>query len=190
MHYRLVKRLIDVAVSALVLLLLAPLLLALAVLVRIDSPGNPLFSQVRVGRGGRVFTMLKFRSMVKNADKIGSYSTADNDARITRMGAFLRKTSLDELPQLINVLTGDMSLVGPRPDVPAQQGNYLPQHWKRRLGVQPGVTGLAQVNGRSNVTPKKRLAYDLLYARRMSLLLDMRIVLKTVAMVLKREGVN
>jgi lipopolysaccharide/colanic/teichoic acid biosynthesis glycosyltransferase len=174
------KRAIDVAVSALALLLLSPVLLAVALAVALESGFPVLFKQQRVGRGDREFGLYKFRSMVKNAAAIGPYHTASDDPRITRSGRFIRRTSLDELPQLLNVLKGEMSLVGPRPDVPAQRALYTPQDWQERCSVRPGITGLAQAKLRSEATPQQRLDLDLRYVREQSLALDLRILLWTL----------
>lgn len=174
------KRLVDIVASLAALLLLSPLLLGTALAVALESGFPVLFRQTRVGRHGRPFGMFKFRSMVKNAANIGPYFTSANDPRITRMGRFIRRTSLDELPQLINVLTGDMSLVGPRPDVPAQQSLYTPADWAQRCSVRPGITGLAQALYRSTSTEAQRLEADLRYAREASLWLDLKICWWTV----------
>jgi lipopolysaccharide/colanic/teichoic acid biosynthesis glycosyltransferase len=169
------KRLFDIAGAAAALLLLSPLLLGTALAVALDGGLPVLFRQIRVGRHGQAFGMLKFRSMVKNAAAIGPYFTSAADPRITRVGRFIRRTSLDELPQLINVLRGDMSLVGPRPDVPAQQALYTPVDWAERCSVRPGITGLAQALYRSDSTEAQRLAADLRYAREATLWLDLKI---------------
>ena len=174
------KRLVDIVASLAALLLLSPLLLGTALAVALESGFPVLFRQTRVGRHGRPFGMFKFRSMVKNAASIGPYFTSANDPRITRVGRFIRRTSLDELPQLINVLTGDMSLVGPRPDVPAQQSLYTPADWAQRCSVRPGITGLAQALYRSTSTEAQRLEADLRYAREASLWLDLKICWWTV----------
>jgi lipopolysaccharide/colanic/teichoic acid biosynthesis glycosyltransferase len=171
-----VKRLLDVLLSLLALLLLSPLLLGTALAVALESGFPVLFRQTRVGQGGREFGMYKFRSMVKNAAAIGPYHTAEGDPRITRVGRFIRRTSLDELPQLLNVLKGDMSLVGPRPDVPAQRALYAERDWAERCSVRPGITGLAQALVRSSATHEQRLALDLRYAREHSLWLDLKIM--------------
>lgn len=170
------KRMIDIVLSLCALLLLSPLLVAAAVAVALESGRPVLFGQVRLGRGGREFRMYKFRSMVKNAASIGAYHTAPGDPRITRVGRFLRRTSIDELPQLINVLRGDMSLVGPRPDVPAQRALYSDADWAARCSVRPGITGLAQALMRSEATEAERLSLDLRYAREHNLWLDLRIL--------------
>jgi lipopolysaccharide/colanic/teichoic acid biosynthesis glycosyltransferase len=175
------KRLLDVMLSLLALLLLSPLMLLTALAVALDGGRPILFVQRRVGRGGREFGMLKFRSMVKDAAAIGPYHTASDDARITAVGRFIRRTSLDELPQLLNVLKGDMSLVGPRPDVPAQRANYTQAEWAERCSVRPGITGLAQSRLRSEATPEQRLALDLQYVRECGVGLDLRIIGWTLA---------
>lgn len=178
------KRLFDFLVALAVLALIWPLLLLLVLIVRCDSPGPVLYRQQRVGQGGKIFAMYKFRSMVSDADRIGGYQTNQGDPRITRSGCWLRKTSLDELPQLLNVLFGDMSLVGPRPDVPAQQERYTPEEWQERTSVRPGITGLAQATLRSAATHQQRLALDLQYVRDHSLLIDLKILALTVGQVL------
>jgi lipopolysaccharide/colanic/teichoic acid biosynthesis glycosyltransferase len=174
------KRALDVIVSALALLLLAPLMLAVALAIALESGWPVLFRQQRVGQGDREFGLYKFRSMVKDAAAIGPYHTASDDPRITRSGRFIRRTSLDELPQLLNVLKGEMSLVGPRPDVPAQRALYAPADWRTRCSVRPGITGLAQALLRSEATPQQRLELDLRYVREHSLGLDLRILGWTV----------
>lgn len=175
--------------SVLLLALLGPLLLLAAVCIAWESGFPVLFRQTRLGLLGREFGMFKFRSMVKNAAAIGPYFTADNDPRITRVGRFIRRTSLDELPQLINVLTGDMSLVGPRPDVPAQQSLYTPADWAQRCSVRPGITGLAQALLRSEGSEAQRLALDLRYSREASLWLDLKILWWTLGR-LSGRGAN
>jgi lipopolysaccharide/colanic/teichoic acid biosynthesis glycosyltransferase len=174
------KRLTDIVLSLTALLLLAPVLLLTALAVVIDSGLPVFFKQTRVGLNGCEFGMFKFRSMVKNAASTGPYFTDANDTRITRVGQFIRRTSIDELPQIINVLLGDMSLVGPRPDVPMQKSLYLPEDWAQRCSVRPGITGLAQVSGRSEVTFEQRLAFDLDYAKNMSWWRDVQIMWQTV----------
>lgn len=174
------KRLVDIVLAGLALLVLAPVLLATAAAVAIDSGFPVLFRQVRVGRDGRTFGMYKFRSMVRNAAAIGPFNTQADDPRITRVGRFIRRTSLDELPQLLNVLLGDMSLVGPRPDVPLQRSLYSDQDWALRCSVRPGITGLAQVELRSEGTEDQRRALDLRYVREHTLALDLRIMAWTL----------
>lgn len=180
------KRLIDIAIATIALTVLVPVFVLVALFVRLDSPGPLFFRQVRVGRGGREFRIWKFRSMVADAERRGPYQTLRGDPRITRVGAFLRRTSVDELPQLMNVLIGDMSLVGPRPDVPAQRSLYTSAEWEARHRVRPGITGLAQATLRSDATPEERKRLDLQYAGHPTLLVDMRIVGLTIRQVLGR----
>ena len=165
----------DIVLAMAALLALAPLLLGAALAIALETGLPVLFRQTRVGLNGREFGMYKFRSMVKNAAQVGPYFTTDNDLRITRVGRFVRRTSIDELPQLINVLKGEMSLVGPRPDVPAQRSLYTPVDWAQRCSVRPGITGLAQALYRSDSTEAQRLEADLRYTRDASLWLDLKI---------------
>jgi lipopolysaccharide/colanic/teichoic acid biosynthesis glycosyltransferase len=190
MDYRCIKRTLDIIASASVLLALSPLLLAVAVAIRAESPGSPFFFQTRIGKNLVPFRIVKFRSMVQNAPSLGSWHTQADDPRITRTGRVIRATSLDELPQLWNVLTGDMSLIGPRPNTPQQESQYTPAQWQQRHALRPGITGLAQVNGRSSLTVEQQIAYDLQYVEQHSLALDLRILCKTVAIALNRAGVN
>lgn len=187
-----IKNAIDITGSATAIVLLAPLFAALVVAVRLDSPGRALFRQRRLGRGGRPFTALKFRTMVENAPEVrdadGSALCHAGDPRVTRLGGFLRQWGLDELPQLFNVLAGQMSLLGPRPDQADQIRYYTPDEL-RRLDVKPGITGLAQVSGRNNLTWAERKRLDLEYVERRSLALDLRIFAATVPLVLFRRGV-
>jgi lipopolysaccharide/colanic/teichoic acid biosynthesis glycosyltransferase len=183
------KRVLDVLVAAAALIVLSPVLALVALAIVLETGLPVLFRQVRIGLGGREFGMYKFRSMVRNAAAVGPYYTSAADPRITRVGAFIRRTSLDELPQLFNVLAGDMSLVGPRPDVPAQRSLYTGEAWAQRCSVRPGITGLAQATLRSEATPEQRLALDLRYAREHSLWLDLRILAWTVGR-LAGKGAN
>ena len=170
----------DIVLAMAALLALAPLLLGAALAIALETGLPVLFRQTRVGLNGREFGMYKFRSMVKNAAQEGPYFTTDNDPRITRVGRFVRRTSIDELPQLINVLKGEMSLVGPRPDVPAQRSLYTPVDWAQRCSVRPGITGLAQALLRSEGTETDRLALDLRYTREASVWLDLKIMFWTL----------
>ena len=174
------KRLVDLVGALFLLTLLSPLLVAAALAVWLEDGRPVLFRQQRLGRGGQPFAMLKFRSMVRNAAAAGPYFTTADDPRITRVGRFLRRTSLDELPQLLNVLRGEMSLVGPRPDVPAQRALYSEADWALRCSVRPGITGLAQALLRSAATEDERRALDLRYAREHSVWLDLRILVWTL----------
>ena len=182
------KTIFDCLVSALALILLAPLLFVVAIIIFVDDPGSPFFKQKRVGFGGREFGMYKFRSMKRNASEVGPYFTQQNDPRITRVGRVIRRTSIDELPQLINVLLGDMSIVGPRPDVPVQEKNYTPDEWQLRNSVKPGITGLAQATVRSNTTPEERTRLDLEYVETHNIYLDLKIIAMTVKQVISKGG--
>ncbi len=174
------KRALDIVLSLAALALLSPLLTATALAVVLDSGRPVLFRQTRLGLHGRSFGMYKFRSMVPDAAARGPYFTATDDPRITRVGRFIRRTSIDELPQILNVLMGDMSLVGPRPDVPAQRGLYTDEAWAARCAVRPGITGLAQIVQRSEGTEAQRLALDLRYVQEASLRLDLKIMVGTL----------
>jgi len=182
------KRLFELFVVIFILLLVFPLLLAICLAVRLDSPGPIFFRQERVGFGGKAFIMFKFRSMRTDAADLGSYQTAPNDPRITRVGCFLRRNSLDELPQLINVLLGDMSLVGPRPDVFEQRKLYKESDWLKRVSVRPGITGLAQATARSLASPNQRLELDLEYVEKAGLLLDVKVLVLTIRQVFGKGG--
>lgn len=195
-------RVIDVVVGALGLLFLAPLLIVLAIVVFAQDGAAPIYRQTRLGRGGRTFDCLKFRSMVPRAqERLEALLANDpqarleweadhklrNDPRITPLGRFLRKTSLDELPQLFNVLAGDMSLVGPRPIVQAEAARYglYLQHY---FSVRPGITGVWQVSGRNDVSYRRRVACDVLYARRRSVAKNVMIIAATIPAVLQSRG--
>jgi lipopolysaccharide/colanic/teichoic acid biosynthesis glycosyltransferase len=187
------KRLLDLALTIPALLLLAPLMIALATAVRLESRGPAVFRQQRLGLGGRPFAVCKFRSMyidapdLRNAD--GSAVASGTDPRVTPLGRWLRATSLDELPQLLNVLRGDMSLVGPRPDQVDQLRFYSPGE-RRKLEVRPGLTGLAQISGRNSISWTERKALDVRYVNARSLALDLQILFKTIPYVLLRRGIH
>jgi lipopolysaccharide/colanic/teichoic acid biosynthesis glycosyltransferase len=182
------KRLTDIVLSLTALVLLSPVLLLAALAVVLDSGFPVFFKQTRVGLKGREFGMFKFRSMVKNAASTGPYFTQANDARITRVGQFMRRTSIDELPQIFNVLLGDMSLVGPRPDVPAQQSLYAAEDWAQRCSVRPGITGLAQVKIRSVGSHQDRLELDLCYIREQGFWLDVKVMWLTLGRLSGKGG--
>lgn len=185
--YRAVKRFLDVTASFLGLVLLSPLLLAVSILIKIDSRGPVIFRQKRIGRNGKVFEIYKFRSMCVGAGKTGSgvYS-GKGDARVTRIGKILRATSIDELPQLLNILKGEMSFVGPRPPLTYHPWKYeeYTDFQKRMFEVRPGITGWAQVNGRKDVEWHKRIELNVWYVDHMSLLLDIKIMFMTAFKVL------
>ena len=187
--YRVSKRVLDVGVASLGLLVLSPLLLLLALLIRLDSPGPSLFVQARVGQRGRLFPMLKFRTMAHGSRLrlVGSHKRPDDD-RVTRVGRLLRRASLDELPQLLNVLVGQMSLVGPRPELPAiVLAHYAPWQY-RRLLVPQGMTGWWQVTGRGAKLLYQHTADDLYYIAHAGPRLDLRILARTARAVLRRDG--
>jgi len=197
-YRRYVKRPFDVAASALGVAVLSPFFLVLSILIKLDSPGPVLFKQLRVGKDGRQFWFYKFRSMVVNAEEMknklmhlneleGPVFKISDDPRITKVGRFLRRTSLDELPQLLNVLRGDMSLVGPRPPLPGEVENY--ESWqKERLSVCPGLTCLWQVSGRNHIGFTEWVRLDLEYIRRQSFGLDAKILARTLPAVISRKG--
>jgi exopolysaccharide biosynthesis polyprenyl glycosylphosphotransferase len=195
---RLTKGVFDRSAAAFSLLLLAPFLLGIAVVVKATSPGPVLFRQERVGRHGRTFQMLKFRTMVDGAEGLLQTLAAENDGngvlfkkkadpRVTRVGAVLRRYSLDELPQLINIVRGDMSLVGPRPPLPSEVDRYgFDMH--RRFLVKPGLTGLWQISGRSDLSWDESVRIDIRYVENWSLVLDLMIMWRTVGAVLRGSG--
>jgi lipopolysaccharide/colanic/teichoic acid biosynthesis glycosyltransferase len=192
------KRVSDVAISTFLLVALAPVLAAIAVAVKLSSPGRVVFSQMRVGKNGRTFRFYKFRTMVDGAhllhDRVAHLNECDgpalkiaNDPRLHGLGPFLRRTSLDELPQLWNVLRGEMSLVGPRPALPNEVANYALPYFER-FEVMPGLTGLWQVSGRATVPFRRWMAMDVWYVRNWSPLVDLWLLARTVPAVLFREG--
>jgi|SRR5208283_2302881 len=182
-----VKRLFDLVFSGGALIVLAPLLGAIVAAVRIVLGGSPLFVQSRVGKDGRIFAFYKFRTMIEARDQDGEL--LPDEQRLTALGKFLRSTSLDELPQLWNVLKGDMSLVGPRPLLP----EYLPRYTafqRRRHEVKPGITGWAQVNGRNNLTWEQKFELDVWYVDHQSFWLDAKILYLTVLRLVRRDGIS
>ena len=189
---RLLKRVADRVAAAVLLLLLSPLLAAIAVWILLDGGRPVLLAQERVGKDGKRFTMLKFRTMVPNALELAHgltddpYGVVPDDPRITKPGGLLRRTSLDELPQLWNVLVGQMSLVGPRPDLVEQAANYTDRD-RGRLAVEPGITGWSQVNGREEITWPERIEQDLWYIEHWSLGLDAKILLRTFTQLGREE---
>ena len=189
---RLLKRVVDRVAAAVLLLLLSPLLAAIAVWILLDGGRPVLLAQERVGKDGKRFTMLKFRTMVPNALELAHgltddpYGVVRDDPRITKPGSLLRRTSLDELPQLWNVLVGQMSLVGPRPDLVEQAANYTDRD-RGRLAVEPGITGWSQVNGREEITWPERIEQDLWYIEHWSIGLDAKILLRTFTQLGREE---
>lgn len=183
-----IRRGVDIVVSAVLLVLSSPVLLAAVVAVKLDSRGPAFYRQRRAGLRGQPFDMLKLRTMVDGAEHVGAGLAIDaGDSRITRVGAFLRRTSLDELPNLVNVLRGEMSLIGPRPTLPAQVAQYTARQ-RGRLAVKPGITGWAQVNGRASLPWSERIELDIYYVEHRSLALDLRILARTPVLVLGGGG--
>jgi lipopolysaccharide/colanic/teichoic acid biosynthesis glycosyltransferase len=183
-----VKRALDVVLAAAGLVVGGPVLLAAMVAIRVESPGHPVYRQRRAGRDGREFDLYKLRTMVHGAEHVGAgMAVNEGDPRITRVGAFLRRTSLDELPNLVNVLRGEMSIVGPRPTIPVQVEQYT-ERQRGRLSVKPGITGWAQINGRASLPWSERIELDLWYVEHQSLALDMRILGRTLGLLARGEG--
>lgn len=187
MYKKFIKRIIDLIISLICLLLFLPILIIIIIILLYANRGKPFFYQKRPGLNEKVFTIVKFKTMNDKKDKKGKL--LPNELRITKVGNIIRKTSLDEIPQLINVLIGDMSLIGPRPLLP----KYLPLYnveQKKRHNVKPGITGWAQVNGRNAINWKKKFKYDIEYIENLSFLMDLKIIYLTIMKVLMKEGIN
>jgi lipopolysaccharide/colanic/teichoic acid biosynthesis glycosyltransferase len=184
------SRAFDTVVAGIVLVLAAPLMAAIAIAIRLDSPGPAIYRQRRVGRGGVEFDLLKFRTMRPGSDPVGiGTAVSTGDPRVTRVGGFLRRTSLDELPNLVNVLRGEMAVVGPRPTIPAQVELYTGRQ-RRRLEVKPGLTGWAQVSGHVAIPWDERIELDVWYVEHRSARLDLRILFRTVKQVVLGRGLG
>ncbi|MBS4014504.1 MAG: sugar transferase, partial [Bacteroidetes bacterium] len=188
------KRLLDIVISLLALLITSPVILIMVIAIKIDTPGPAYFRQERCGKNGKVFKIFKFRSMYQDAEKhTGPVWSQKDDPRVTRVGSFIRKIRLDELPQMINVLKGEMSLVGPRPERPffvEKLAEEIP-YYKRRLKVKPGITGWAQVKHKYDESiedVKTKLKYDLFYIENMSLRMDFKILFRTIFVVFLGKG--
>jgi len=180
--YTVIKRIIDIIFSLIGLIITFPGIILFSILIKLETPGPVFFLQERVGLNGKYFTIIKLRSMGVDAEKNGAKWAEKNDPRVTKVGAFIRKTRIDEIPQLWNVLIGEMSLIGPRPERPiftARFNDEIPGFVKR-LKVKPGITGWAQINGGYEITPKEKLALDCYYISNISLVLDIKIILKTI----------
>lgn len=199
LFYSFFKRLFDFIFSLIALIIFSPIFIILAIVIRLDSAGNVIFGHTRIGKGGKSIKVYKFRTMVSNAKEVFDNFTEeqkkeyytnfklDNDPRITKIGEFLRKTSLDELPQLINILKGDMSIVGPRPIVEKEIEKYG-IYADKMFSVIPGLTGYWQANGRSDTTYDERVQMDMYYIDNRSFMMDIKIIFKTVLSVIKKEG--
>ncbi len=194
MYKKFIKRAIDIVLSLIALPFVLLVVAIMAVFIYLEDRGPVFYNATRRGRNGKNFKMFKLRSMyvnspdLKNAD--GSTFNSDKDPRVTKVGRFMRKTSVDELPQILNVLIGDMSFVGPRPTLAVTPYEDLPQVNKKRLAVRPGITGYAQAYYRNSITQQEKFAYDCYYVDNVSLLLDIKILFKTAFSVLKRENIN
>lgn len=186
MIYKYIKRILDIILSLLAIIILSPLLAVTAVLVKTKLGSPVLFKQERPGKDEKIFTLMKFRTMTDERDENGEL--LPDEVRLTKFGKFLRSTSIDELPELFNILKGDMSVIGPRPLL-VQYLPYYTEEERHRHDVRPGLSGLAQANGRNNVTWEEKFAWDIKYVNEMSLILDINIFLKTVFNVLKRDDV-
>lgn len=186
--YKTFKRFLDIIVSALGIFLLSPLIIITAIMIKIESPGPVLFKQERLGVEGKVFRIYKFRSMCLDAEKGGVYEK-EGDKRVTRVGKLIRKTSIDEIPQLINILKGQMSLIGPRPPLTYHPWKYeeYTQEQKKMFLVKPGVSGWAQIKGRKSVEWEKRIKLNIEYVDKISFLLDLKILLITIVKVVKMQ---
>lgn len=193
MYQKFFKGLIDFILSLCATIILSPVMLIIAIAIKIDSKGPVLFLQERLGKDGKVFKIIKFRTMVVNAENIGDGLSikSEDDDRITKVGKFLRKTSLDELPQFINILKGDMSLIGPRPPAtyfPHKVEEY-PEEQFKRFAVKPGITGLAQVRVRNNATWDEKIEIDLEYISKITFINDLKIVFQTIKIILSHENI-
>ena len=189
-YYEFIKRIIDVILAFIGLIVASPIMAIISIAIKLESRGPVFYCQERVGKNGRVYTMYKLRSMYENAEENGAQWAEEDDPRVTKVGKFIRRTRLEELPQLFNVLKGDMSLVGPRPERPifTYQFNEQIPGFINRLQVKPGLTGWAQVNGGYKLTPAEKLEYDLYYIENRTIWLDIKIMLKTIMVVLTGKG--
>jgi lipopolysaccharide/colanic/teichoic acid biosynthesis glycosyltransferase len=186
--YKILKNLFDFLSALFAVVILLPVFVVIIILIRISSKGPAIFCQTRAGKDGRPFTFYKFRTMKTDVDPFGPSPKSGQDPRLTKIGIFLRQSSLDELPQLLNVLKGDMSLVGPRPLYMAQIAEWNDEQ-KKRLLVKPGLTGLAQIRGRGELTIEQKLAFDVEYVRNVSFGLDLKIVLITILQVFAGKSI-
>ena len=189
-RYYFIKRDFDIVISLMGLVLLSPIILFFSVLVYIESPGKVIFKQKRIGKNGSVFTLYKIRSMRLDAERNGEQWTQEKDTRILKIGTFIRRTKIDELPQLINVIKGEMTLVGPRPETPTLTFKFNDKYpgFVNRLSVTPGLTGLAQISGGYDLNPHEKLKKDLEYIGNQSLIMDIWIVLNTFLVVITGKG--
>jgi undecaprenyl phosphate N,N'-diacetylbacillosamine 1-phosphate transferase len=183
-----IKLILDICISLLVIMLLLPVFAVIIIAIRVSSKGSAIFKQERAGKDGMPFTFYKFRTMRLDVDPFGASPKSGDDPRLTRIGKFLREYSLDELPQLFNVLKGNMSIVGPRPLYVSQMAEWN-ERQKKRLLVKPGLTGLAQISGRGGLTREEKLELDVKYVETANLWVDLKIILKTIAQVFRRKSI-
>ncbi|MCZ8493339.1 sugar transferase [Priestia megaterium] len=190
LFYSLCKRMFDILISFMALMVLLPVILLFALIVMIETPGSPFFFQERLGQSGRPFTIMKLRSMYSDAEKNGAQWAVKNDSRVTKVGKLIRQTRIDELPQLWNVLKGDMSIVGPRPEraVFIEEFQKTLPAFSQRLAVKPGLTGWAQINGGYELTPAEKLELDLYYIQHTNIRFDMKIMIKTLRVIVTGDG--
>ncbi|MEI2376574.1 sugar transferase [Priestia megaterium] len=190
LFYSLCKRMFDIVISFMALMVLLPVILLFALIVMIETPGSPFFLQERLGQKGRPFTIMKLRSMYSDAEKNGAQWAVKNDSRVTKVGKLIRQTRIDELPQLWNVLKGDMSIVGPRPEraVFIEEFQKTLPSFSQRLAVKPGLTGWAQINGGYELTPAEKLELDLYYIRHTTIRFDVKIMIKTLRVIVTGDG--
>ncbi len=188
--YSFFKRLFDIVFSMVALVVLFPIGIIISIIICIDSRGGPIYVQDRLGKNGKHFHLIKFRTMIKNAEATGAKWAEENDPRCTKIGKFLRKCRLDELPQLLNILVGQMSFVGPRPERKIFYDKFETyiHGFSNRLSVRPGLTGLAQVNGGYSLAPEEKIIYDMEYIKNRSFLMDIKLIFKTVKLVFTHEG--
>lgn len=188
--YELTKRIFDVVFSLIGLIFAMPIGIIVCIFVFIETPGNPIFKQKRCGKNGQSFTLYKIRSMRLDAEKNGAVWAAKNDSRVTKVGSFIRKTRIDEIPQLFNIIKGDMSIVGPRPErlVFYKEFEKTIPGFSKRLAVIPGLTGHAQVNGGYDLGPREKLKYDMEYIGKRDIIMDFKIIIKTAKIVFTGEG--
>lgn len=188
--YRKVKRIVDLPISIFLLLLILPICLIVCLFIILESSGNPIYIQERVGLNERRFKIYKLRSMYIDAEKNGHQWASKNDQRITKVGRFIRRTRIDELPQIINIIRGEMSFIGPRPERPEFIKEFLKEipNFNDRLEVRPGITGWAQVNGGYDLSPKEKLGYDIYYIQHESAKLDFIVLLKTIKVIFNGHG--
>ncbi|MGE1111818.1 sugar transferase [Priestia megaterium] len=190
LFYSLCKRMFDIVISFMALVVLLPVILLFALIVMIETPGSPFFLQERLGQSGRPFTIMKLRSMYSDAEKNGAQWAVKNDSRVTKVGKLIRQTRIDELPQLWNVLKGDMSIVGPRPEraVFIEEFQKTLPAFSQRLAVKPGLTGWAQINGGYELTPAEKLELDLYYIQHTNIRFDVKIMIKTLRVIVTGDG--